>query len=61
MARTRTMLPVVGVLAIIALAATAVTLGLQTYFGRLPLLALLGQAMAATGAAGFALWLKRRR
>lgn len=55
------MLPVVGVLAIIALAATAVTLGLQTYFGRLPLLALLGQAMAATGAAGFALWLKRRR
>ena len=61
MVRNRTMLPVIGVLVIIALAATVVALALQTYFGRLPPLAWFGQALAATGAAVFALWLKRRR
>jgi hypothetical protein len=55
------MLPVIGVLVIIALAATVVALASQTYFGRLPPLAWFGQALAATGAAVFALWLKRRR
>ena len=61
MVRNRTMLPVIGVLVIIALAATVVALALQTYFGRLPLLVGFGQALAATGATAFALWLKGRR
>jgi len=55
------MFPIVGVLVIIALAATVVALSLQMYFGRLPLLALLGQLLAVFGAAGFALWLNNRR
>jgi len=49
------MCPIVGVLVIIALAATVIALSLQMYFGRLPLLALLGHLLAAFGATGFAL------
>jgi hypothetical protein len=51
----------VGVLAVVALAATVIVLALQTYFGRLPVLALFGQVLAATGAAAYALWLNGRR
>jgi hypothetical protein len=51
----------VGVLTLVALAATVIVLALQTYFGRLPVLALFGQVLAATGAAAYALWLNGRR
>jgi len=51
----------VGVLAVVALAATVIALALQTYFGRLPVLALFGQVLAAAGAAAYALWLNGRR
>lgn len=61
MSQNNSMFPIVGVLVIIALAATVVALSLQMYFGRLPLLALLGQLLAVFGAAGFALWLNNGR
>lgn len=47
-------------IAIISLASTAVALALQTYFGRLLWLVILGQVLAATGALAIALSLKRR-
>jgi hypothetical protein len=52
------MLQRVGVLAIIALAATDISLALQNYFGRSLVLILLGQIVAAAGAAALALWLR---
>jgi hypothetical protein len=61
MVRNRTVRPIMGVLVIIARLATVVALGSRAYFGRLPLFALLGQVVTATGAAPFAPWLKRRR
>jgi hypothetical protein len=51
---------VAGTLAAIALGSTVIALALEAYLGRMPLLALLGQALAALGAAGYALWLVRR-
>jgi hypothetical protein len=56
----RNVLPVVLVLAVIALAATVIALALQTYFGRLAPLVALGQVLAALGAALFALWLRKQ-
>jgi hypothetical protein len=53
-------LAIVGSLIVIALAATVTGLALQAYYGRLPSLVLLGQTLATTGAAPFALRLKRR-
>jgi hypothetical protein len=60
MSKNKVVFPIVGGLVIIALAATVIALSLQMYFGRLPLLVLLGQLISAFGAAGFALWLKNR-
>ena len=54
-------LQVMAILAVIALGATVASLSLQTYFGRLPLLILFGQILAATGAAAFALWVEKRQ
>jgi hypothetical protein len=52
---------IAGILSAVALASTAIALALERYFGPLPLLALLGQSVAVTGAAVFALWHKGRR
>jgi hypothetical protein len=52
--------PVLEVLVLIALASTVIALALQRAFGPLPMLIALGQILAATGAAGFAVWLRRR-
>jgi ABC-type nitrate/sulfonate/bicarbonate transport system permease component len=51
----------VGVLAIIALAATDISLALQNHFGRSLVQILLGQIVAAAGAAALALWLRTRK
>jgi hypothetical protein len=51
---------IVGGLAIIVLAATDISLALQNYFGRSIVLILLGQMLAAGGAAALALWLSSR-
>jgi hypothetical protein len=59
--KTGTLLLVLGLLAVIALAATVIALSFQRYYGRLPMLVFLGQVLAAIGAAAFALWLKRKR
>jgi hypothetical protein len=61
MVRNRNALQMIGVLAVVALAATVVALGLQRYFGRLPVLVLFGQVLAVTGAAAYALWLNKSR
>jgi len=53
-----TVLPVLGVLVAISLATTVIALGLQAYFGRPWFLILLGQILAAIGAAAIVLWLK---
>ena len=50
---------IVLVLFAIALASTIIALALQSYFGRLPFLALLGQILATVGAAAFAIKLSR--
>jgi hypothetical protein len=55
------LLQVAGVLAIIALAATDISLALQNHFGRSLVLILLGQIVAAGGAAALALWLRTRK
>ena len=55
-----TLLPILGLLAIIALVATDISLALQNYFGDSLVLILLGQLVAAGGAAALALWLKKR-
>ena len=55
-----TLLPILGMLAIIALAATDISLALQNYFGNSLVLILFGQIVAAGGAAALALWLKKR-
>jgi len=47
-------------IAIISLASTVIALALQTYFGRLLWLVILGQALAVTGGLAIALSLKRR-
>jgi hypothetical protein len=47
-----------GELAIIALAATDISLALQNHFGRSPVLMLLGQIVAAGGATALALCLE---
>ena len=52
---------VLGMLAVIALGATVLSLALQTYFGRLPLLIFLGHILAATGATALALCVAKRR
>ena len=51
---------VIGLLALIAIAATLVSLTLQGLFGPAPSLIFLGQILAAIGAAGFASWMARR-
>jgi hypothetical protein len=51
---------ILGILLVIALGATVITLGLQTYFGRPLLLTLLGPILAATGATIFAFRLAQR-
>jgi hypothetical protein len=55
------LLGIIGALAAIALAASITALALQTFFGRLPVLALVGQLLAAFGAAGFALSIRHWR
>jgi hypothetical protein len=57
---TARLLSILGVLAIIALAATDISLALQSYFGSSLVLILFGQVVAAVDAAALALWLKRR-
>jgi len=52
---------VAAILAAVALSSTVITLLLQAYFGRTPLLALVGQILAAIGSSGYALWLIRKR
>ena len=52
---------ILAVLAIIALAATNISLALQNYFGRSLFLILVGQLAAAGGAVALALWAKKRR
>jgi hypothetical protein len=47
-------LGIIAALAVIALASMVVALALQTFFGRMPVLALLGQLLAVLGAAGLA-------
>ena len=61
MLRNRNVLQMIGILAVVALAATVIALGLQRYFGRLPVLVLFGQLLAVTGAAAYALWLNKSR
>jgi hypothetical protein len=56
----QTGLSILAVLTAIALASTVTALVLQTYFGRLPVLVILGQVLAAGGAAAFAIWLQKR-
>jgi hypothetical protein len=51
---------VLGVLALIAITATLVSVALQRLFGPAPSLIFLGQILAAIGAAGFALWMATR-
>jgi hypothetical protein len=58
--RMRQWRPVLEVLVLIALASTVIALALQRLFGPLPMLIVLGQLLAATGAAGFAIWLRRK-
>ena len=53
-------LTLVLVLFAIALSSTIIALGFQRYFGRLPLLTLLGQIIAALGAVAFAFKLRGR-
>jgi hypothetical protein len=53
--------PAAAILAAVALSSTIVALLLQTYFGRTPVLALVGQILAAIGSSGYALWLIRKR
>lgn len=55
------LLVIIGALTAIALAASVAALLLQTFFGRLPVLVLVGQLLAAFGAAGFALSIRRGR
>jgi hypothetical protein len=57
---TSRLLQVLGALAIIALAATDISLALQNHFGRSLVLVLFGQIVAAGAAAALALWLKKR-
>jgi hypothetical protein len=45
----------IGIVIAISLASTVIALSLQSYLGRLPFLALLGQVLAAIGATAFAL------
>jgi hypothetical protein len=52
---------VIGALTAIALAASVTALVLQTFFGRPPVLALVGQLLAAFGAAVFAVSIRRSR
>jgi hypothetical protein len=52
---------VIGALTAIALAASVTALVLQTFFGRLSALTLVGQLLAAFGAAGFAVSIRRPR
>jgi hypothetical protein len=52
-------LRITGMLAVIALAATVITLLLQIYFGRLLGLVLLGQLLSALAATVFVLWIAR--
>lgn len=54
------LITVIGVLIAISLASTVTALALQSYFGRLPSLALLGPVLAAIGAAIFAIVLFKR-
>jgi hypothetical protein len=54
------LLPILGGVAIITLAATDISLALKNFFGRSLVLILVGQIMAAGGAAALALWLKKR-
>jgi hypothetical protein len=51
---------VIGALALIAIAATLVSLTLQRLFGPAPSLIFLGQILAATGTAGLALCVAAR-
>ena len=53
----RPYLMIVLVLAAIGLGATVVSLALQTYFGRFPVLVVFGPVLAAIVAIVFALWL----
>jgi hypothetical protein len=55
------LLGIIGALAAIALSTSVTVFALQTFFGRLPVLALVGQLLAAFGAAGFALSIRHRR
>jgi hypothetical protein len=55
------LLRIVGVLAIIALAATDISLSLQNHFGRSLVLILSGPAIAAGCATALALWLRTRK
>jgi hypothetical protein len=52
---------VAAILAAVALTSTIIAISLHAYFGRTPLLALVGQILAAIGAGGYALWLVRKR
>lgn len=54
------LIPIVGTLVAISLGSTVIALALQSYFGRLPILVLLGQALAVIAAAVFALRTTRR-
>jgi hypothetical protein len=57
---TARLLQILAVLAIITLAAAVISLALQNHFGRLLVLILFGQIVAAGGAAAQALWLRKR-
>jgi hypothetical protein len=50
----------IGLLVAVALAATVLALGFQTYLGRSPFIAGVGTALSATGAVALALWASRR-
>jgi predicted ABC-type sugar transport system permease subunit len=54
-------LGIIAALIVIALAASVTALLLQALFGRPPVLVLMGQLLAAFGAAGFALSIRRQR
>jgi hypothetical protein len=57
---TAQLLQILSVLAIIALAATDISMILQNHFGRSLVLMLVGPILAAETAAGLALWLGKR-
>jgi hypothetical protein len=50
---------IVGVLMVIALSATVLSLSLEAVFGAAPIFVVIGQCLAILGAAAFAWWLGR--